>query len=419
MVALVARINAQPEVVAIFCTAIAQPEEQTMAHWSFKTTCKYHTQNEFNYCGAASAMMVLAEIGVAYSQLNQPTLFNQIQSNNLNKSGLWASDPIGLQTTLVNLKPAAFGNTFVVNKAMSEQAGSRKLVHALRQFGVSAIAMVYPIAHWIVVCGVQTDIDPVSGKYAILGFWVNDPLEEKRTHAGADVCGTHGHGKTHQWVHYSDWKTSYFTGNVYDSPNGAKQYISVCDPAVPTIAMPSQIEPAPYFDGVSLVPIDSVINVLKRELDLYSLATDDRMIEFASGTYGTPILVRRLDRDRGFYYLSPSMQGNAVLGFGQTDALFGNIQSVITFEKGATIFELDRNSVIQSLIGLSIELPSKRVFQLIENEFAVDPELVWQPCLQSVSPHLPFWRITSGSYTFYRRLDGQMFAELTFTPLGM
>ena len=39
--------------------------------WIKNTGAKYHTQDTSYYCGAATAMMVLAEIGVAYGALDQ------------------------------------------------------------------------------------------------------------------------------------------------------------------------------------------------------------------------------------------------------------------------------------------------------------------------------------------------------------
>src|SRR5262249_35865350 len=131
--------------------------------WIKNTGAKYHTQDTSYYCGAATAMMVLAEIGVPYSALDQDDLYTSNNSHNA-QSG-WYSDPVGLCYTMVHRKPASFSNTFVVYRQASEAAGSQKLVYTLQHYGVSPQVLVYGCAHWIVVCGVQTDVNPATGPY--------------------------------------------------------------------------------------------------------------------------------------------------------------------------------------------------------------------------------------------------------------
>ena len=49
----------------------------------------------------------------------------------------------------------------------------------------------------------------------------------------------------------------------------------------------------------------------------------------------------------------------------------------------------------------------------------VSPFLVWRPCRESWSPHLPFYQITVGDYRLYVRLDGEVFTRLTWEGKGM
>ena len=217
--------------------------------WIKNMGTKYHTQDTSYYCGGACAMMVLAEIGVGYGSLDQDDLYNSNHSHNVVAG--WASDPEGVRFTMVDRKPAAFGNTFVVYRQASEAGGSQKLVYTLEHYGVSPIVLVYGCAHWIVVCGVQTDVNPATGPYTIQGFWVNNPVHEaNEPHAAGDICGSGGsHGIENQWVSYATWQSTYFTGCAYDSADGSAQFISVCDPDVPKIAVPRRVEPVRYFDG--------------------------------------------------------------------------------------------------------------------------------------------------------------------------
>jgi hypothetical protein len=388
--------------------------------WIKNTGAKYHTQDTDYYCGAAAAMMVLAEIGVPYNALDQDDLYNSNHSHNAQPG--WASDPEGVRFTMVDRKPAAFGNTFVVYRQASEAGGSQKLVYTLQQYGVSPIVLVYGCAHWIVVCGVQTDVNPATGPYTIEGFWVNNPVyEDNEPHAAGDICGSgSSHGVENQWISYATWQSSYFTGCAYDSSDGSAQFISVCDPDVPKIAVPRRVEPVRYFDGRTIADARNIANVIKKEFGLFSLDKAKQTARLAKAKFGAPLLVQRLDVEGSYYYLTPSMERTNVIGYSQVDARFGNLESVFMFKRRARPFETDIRKVEQALVGRRIELPSERGrIQLVKGRFKVEKNLVWRPCRQAFSPHLPFWRINAEPFTFYQRIDGPVFAQLTLNGKGI
>jgi hypothetical protein len=388
--------------------------------WIKNTGCKYHTQDTGYYCGAACDMMVLAEIGVPYSSLDQDDLYNS--NHNHNAQPGWYSDPEGIRYTLVNRKPAGFNNTFVVYKKTTESEGSRKLVHTLKQYGVSPIVLVYGCAHWIVVCGVQTSVNPDTGPYTIDGFWVNNPVfEDNEPHSAGDICGSGGaHGVENQWITYPTWQGTYFTGCPYDSSDGNDQFISVCDPEDPNIPIPGRIEPVRYFDGQKIAEARRIAPALRKEIERLALAEAKPTARAARGTFGKPILVERLDKPGAYYYLVPSMERTSVIGYAHVDALYGNLETLTQFKRLAKPFETEIARVTERLIGARIELPEPdgRV-RLLKGKFKVEKTLVWKPCRQAWSPHLPFWRITLGSYTLYQRIDGPVFANLTVDGRGI
>jgi hypothetical protein len=388
--------------------------------WIKNTGSKYHTQDTSYYCGAASAMMVLAEIGVGYANLDQDDLYNS--NHNHNAQAGWASDPEGVRYTMVNRKPAAFTNTFVVYRKASEREASQKLVYTLQHYGVSPIVLVYGCAHWIVVCGVQTDVNPATGPYAVDGFWVNNPVwEDNEPHAAGDNCGSGGsHGVENQWISYPTWQNTYLTGCRYDSADGSLQYLSVCDPDEPKITLPRPTEPVRYFDGRSIAEARKVVAVLNQELRRLSLLEAKQTARVARGSFGTPLLVRRLDTEGRYYYLIPSMEKTSVIGYAQVDALSGYLESVFTLKSGTKLFETDVKKVTEQLTERRIDLPEEKGrFRLLKRKFQIEKNLVWRPCRQSYSPHLPFWRIVAEPFIFYQRIDGPVFAQLTLDGKGI
>lgn len=388
--------------------------------WIKNTGSKYHSQDTSYYCGAACDMMVLAEIGVPYASLDQDDLYSSNNSHNA-KPG-WYSDPEGVRYTMVNRKPASFTNTFVVYREAAEIAGSQKLVYTLQHYGVSPIVLVYGCAHWIVVCGVQTDVNPATGPYTIEGFWVNNPVwEDNEPHAAGDICGSGGsHGIENQWVSYASWQSTYLTGCNYDSPTSSLQYISVCDPDTPKIALPRQVEPMRYSDGRSLIEPGRILEILDKELQRYALDGNRKTSGVARGKFTAPLLVRRLDRESTFYYLVASMSGSKVLGYAQLDARYGNLEGLFTNKAAEKPFEVQLSKVQQRLANVVIELPDEKGrFRLVKGRFTVSKELVWKPCRQAYSPHLPFWEITAGPFRFYQRIDGPVFPQLSLNGRGI
>jgi hypothetical protein len=388
--------------------------------WIKNTGCKYHTQDTSYYCGAATAMMVLAEIGVAMGDLDQDDLYTS--NHNHNAQSGWYTDPEGLRFTMVDRKPAAFANTFVVYKQASEVAASQKLVYTLHQYGVSPMVLVYGCAHWIVVCGVQTNVNPATGAYTIEGFWVNNPVfEDNEPHAAGDTCGSGGsHGIENQWISYATWQDTYLTGCAYDSADGSRQFISVCDPEVPTIERPRHVAPVRYFSGRSLIGARQAQSALAKEIERFALAKTKPMARVVRGKWGKPLLVERLDAEAAYYYLVPSFEGRKVIGYAQVDARFGSLESLYTLRRPAAPLQDNVGKLERLLTGRKIELPRERGrFALAKGTFKVDRRLVWRPCRQAFSPHLPFWRINAGPFTFYQRIDGPLFAQLTLDGKGI
>jgi len=49
---------------------------------------------------------------------------------------------------------------------------------------------------------------------------------------------------------------------------------------------------------------------------------------------------------------------------------------------------------------------------------AIFPTLTWRPCLESLSPYLPFFHIHTGNRQLHLRLDGKVFGEISIRFSG-
>ena len=392
--------------------------------WSFATGNRYHTQDTSYYCGAACAMMILREIGVPYADLDQDDLYASNHGHNV-QSG-WATDPYGLCYTLNDRRPASFlPNYFVVHKRLTEAEGSRDVAFTLYHYKVSPAILVYHCQHWNVVCGVQTDVNPSAGSYVIEGFWLNNPVWDASvpSHDGTDTCGSGGvHGVANEYVTYAEWQTNRFNGCAYDAVGGATQWISVCDPEPPTIDLPRRREIRLHADGKHLIPHREIVKLAERGLEEHRLAESEWGREMlAEGSFGTPLLVHRLDRPNDYYYLTPWQRDGGVLGFVDNDARFGFFKSVRLFSHplkelliAATSKTDLADAVGRRVNNKRFELPEENGrFRVYPGTYCVPPVLVWKPCRESWSPHLPFYQLVIGSSVLYVRIDGAVFTQLT------
>ena len=339
-----------------------------------------------------------------------------------------ATDPYGLCFTLNDRRPASFlPNYFVVYKPTNEAEGTRDVVWTLFHYRVSPAILVYHCQHWNVVRGVQTDIAPDAGAYTVEGFWLNNPVywtpPPPPPHDDSDTCGSGGaHGLANEFVTYAEWQKNRFNGCAYDTPSGQSQWISVCDPEPRSIELPRRRSVEYLADGRRLVEMQNVAGFAMRGVETYRLAESEFMAPvFKAGQLGEPVLVMRLDEPGEYYYLSPWETDLGTAGFAQIDGRFGTFSSfqVLSAPNRDLLIGRDRRDQLQRRIarqidGLKVELPGQRgKFTIFPDTYSISPTLVWKPCRESWSPHLPFHQVTSGANTVYVRIDGQVFTQLT------
>jgi hypothetical protein len=139
----------------------------------------YHEQKDQGsdqFCGAASAQMVLESIGAGH--IDQEVLFTSCKACSADDSGRhWDSAPDGLVCTLNQRRPASFPGSFRLWELPSEEAISRKLCWAIER-GVAPIVLIAGGSHWIVVVGYEASALPRSSTdtdYQIIRFEVCDP----------------------------------------------------------------------------------------------------------------------------------------------------------------------------------------------------------------------------------------------------
>ncbi len=389
--------------------------------WTKNVGTAYHQQDTNYYCGAATAQMILDQIGAGL--IDQTTLYNSNHSNNTHSG--WATDPNGLATTLRNFRPAGFSNTFVVYKKATEIEGSEKIVYTLYKYGVATGTLVYGCGHWVAVLGVSTSVEPKAGvTYSINGFWINNPwppvpsfnnplLAPPPPHSGTDGCGSGGNrGISNEYVVYDpDWQDTYLTGCNWCGSFG---YISVCDPEIPKFGKLDIRRRMFWAKGDRMISIEEASKFALRGIEEHSLGRDKGFSKALDRAQpGKSMLVQRLDLPDSYYYIVPMIRDESVTAMLRVDGLRGNFRGARVLHEPVKRPFVDGKEVLKKLIDRPIELGERRGKLVIRKEaYCLYPAMVWRPCAESRSPYYPFSMITVGNTQIYIGHDGTVYTEL-------
>lgn len=382
----------------------------------------YHATGSASADGPAAVQMILEQIG-ASPPPSQAVIEAEITAGNVEPAD-WYSDPEGVKVALNNLKPPppTFTNHFVIFSYPAEADGSRKITYTLHHYQVATATLVYSGGHWIVVKGVQTDVDPLaSATYSIDGFWIHNPWPDDPV-AGAPSQDV--------WISYAQWASTYFTSNVYGPTGGnwLNKYVSVCDPAEPRLGklVPARIKPRAAGDHI-LSP-DLGLEALREEVRARALLESPQFARaWERGRPGEPMLVRRLDRPDEFTYLFPWGSDDGIVAAIQLDARFGILNEAALFTRPAPFPYFGRKEILRRLEAGVLEVnPAGRSHEIKRKPFqmrlwpgtwCLQQALVWQPCWESRSPAFPFYVLAVGPRVFFiSTLDGAVYDGLQ--PFG-
>jgi hypothetical protein len=385
----------------------------------------YHGAQASLMDGAASAQMILEQIGAL---LNQNTIHTTIQSSNVEPT-LWSADPEGMKGALNFHKPATFNNYFVMYARPTALQGSEKITYTLHHYQVATATLVFWGGVWLVVKGVQTDVDPQAGNpYTIEAFWIHNPWNP----AGA---------ANGEYVAYNPtWLNTYFTGVLVQDPsinqvsqwNG--QYISVCDPDLPDLPRQVLRPPELHADGEELIDRQEIIRLAEAHFKKHELATDESFAKAWDGSQiGEPQLVHNLDFPNSYDYLVPLSRQADVTALLRLDGRYGFLQNAISFPADFHFPRFTWDEVRKLLTGGVLEVTdwifedgcigqcTADRYRIYKDIFCLYPAMVWRPCWESRSPFFPFYLVTLGGRRFYiSSWDGTVYSRLhPFGPSGM
>jgi hypothetical protein len=388
-----------------------------------RTKVRTFRQENNKYCGPASAKMVLRWLKVTRSQ-NQ--LWDVLQDaadtlglplcESCEGSELcepWSTNPEALADVLKGLGKAPIKLISERSAAATDHAIVWSLIN-----DIPAVALVQGWAHWLVVHGYHVDRVPANiddTGYQLLGFDVIDPWPKTPARVFVDAA---------------EWRSDYLNGVPCGRFTGS--FVAVCDPE-PTRSKGGPTVPArpttwqdPKRGGrlagkaggsERMLPMERARSVAIDGIERAGLTKAEVWRTAMRGTKpGAPQVVHRLDRPRQLYLMVPFEKGKTTTAQVLVDAYSGALLTARATEnvKRTLAKPWSVDDAIERVARRRWDLPGARAnLQVRREALSASTTLVWKPCTESLSPFMPFTRVTYGDYAFYVRIDGEVFTELT------
>jgi hypothetical protein len=386
---------------------------------------KHIEQTEYFWCGAASAEMVLR-----FETPNlddQKTLFNQNTHDPATVA--WFSTPEGIADTLRDRVDASKYDRYQVKIVDSEEGISRKICWAIAENGEAPILLVYGRAHWI-VCTSYLATQPPGGVddpgYQIEYMFVNNPYM-KRSVASPDEDML-------EFVPYHEWQRHYVSYPV--PPNEENEDYKGKFIAISDIEDAGSFPYTPYLPTITGNPIASVAdaetgaNAVIMNDTVFSSFEPWKSFQGNVEVYKTFLMEDTVWGSDETYFVTytwtnaanPEFEIPLIVRMAARDTT--EFRGAVAVPKGSAYVKdhpemLDREAVQGKYFNETFTNEETGKSYLFQNG-TLQPNLFWRPCLESLSPYLPFYRVTfieedeQGPVEFYIRLDGVVFYTLHF-----
>lgn len=393
---------------------------------------EYHRQNTTIYCGSACAQMVLNYLGAG---LIPQTDIKDLSDDNTSEP-FWATAPDGLNFVMNHLDPRGEG-WFRLFEESDPYSITRKIIWTLHRFNVAPIALVFDMAHWVVVFGYDgISAYPTSSTdntYNIdnLIFFVHNPApalsgtDGTIQHLKADGCA--GGRSSITIVPGRTWFEEYMTGVFGDGSDQSRwigKFIAVCDPEPSSKENKNiQFKKSP-FNGKEIINSKKITELA---IAVFNKTVLKRISGIKKETKkyiqpGTPVLVKHLGHKNKYYYLTPITDiTKNIYSLISNDARYGNFREASytpKADKPLFFSPLTKNEILKA-IDIKIKTGGGAPIKIFKNTVSVSPVLVWKPCCESLSPFMPFHVAHIGDENFYVRIDKKVFTKLTTAKFGL
>jgi hypothetical protein len=352
-------------------------------------------QSQPDLGGGACAQMLLGD-----AALDQRALTRESHKLGSEEPG-WKMAPDALAKLLGNRSDRAFA----FHPDITADQAMRRCAWSILHDRIAPAVLIWKCRHWALVTGFEADAVPTAiddPHWGLRGFYLRNPS-----------------GPLDHHIDVRSWQAQYQTGVLHGIWRTRR--VVVCAGAAASATPEVRPEPEPPFVRRELLDPARIPGAAMAAVAGDRFARHPRWREAAMDTVpAAPMLVTRLNFPADHYYIVPMLrEGRATLLL-SLDAYDGGYResSPVAADHPASPAAAQAQLAAMRMRG-SVELEeSREPVPFWSNMSTVFPSLTWRPCLESLSPYLPFLQISTGNRLIHIRLDGKVFGEISIRFSG-
>jgi hypothetical protein len=345
--------------------------------------------------GAASAQMILGRAG-----LDQAALTREANKLGSEEPG-WKMAP----DALAKLLTVHAGHDFAFHPDITADQAMRRTAWSILHDRMAPAVLIWKCRHWGIVTGFEADRVPASiddESWGLLGFYLRNP-----------------YGPLDHHIDVASWKAQYQTGVLHGIWRTRR--VVICTGEAAAAAPKLKPDPEPPFLRREILDPARISRAALEAVTGDRFARHPRWREAAQDTApGVPMLITRLNFPADHHFIVPMLrQGRATLLL-ILDAYDGSYRESAPIDPDQPFAtDVARARLDTMLAQGAIETETgKDLVPVWPDTTAVFPTLTWRPCLESLSPYLPFFHIHTGNRQIHVRLDGKVFGEISIRFSG-
>ena len=306
---------------------------------------------------------------------------------------------------LAKLLTARAGRSFAFHPDITADQATRRCAWSILQDGVAPAVLIWKCRHWALVTGFEADALPASiddEHWGLRGFYIRNP-----------------YGPFDHHVDVRSWKAQYQTGVLHGIWRTRR--VVVCAGAAAAATPELRAEPEPPFIRRDLLDPARLPAAALAAVNGDRFARHPRWQEAARGTVpGEPMLVTRLNFPADHYFIVPMLRDGRATLLLILDATDGSYRESAPVDPDHPASPAAARARLDAMLAdgaVTLE-ESREPVPIWPGMTAVFPSLTWRPCLESLSPYLPFLHVNTGNRQLHIRLDGKVFGEISIRFSG-
>jgi hypothetical protein len=341
-----------------------------------------------------------AQTLIGNASLDQATLSREAYSLGSEEPG-WKMAPDALAKLLtVHAK-----RNFVLHPDITADQAMRRCAWSILHDRVAPAVLIWKCRHWALVTGFEADTAPASiddENWGLRGFYLRNP-----------------YGLLDHHIDVRSWKGQYQTGVLHGIWRTRRAVVCTGAAAIATPEL--RPEPEPPFIRQDLLDPARVPAAAIAAIRGDRFARHPRWQEAARDTVpGEPMLVTRLNFPADHHFIVPMLRDGHPTLLLILDGYDGSYRESAPVDPDHPASRAAARAQLDAMLAegtVALESSSEPV-PLWSDTTAVFPSLTWRPCLESLSPYLPFLQVNTGNRQVHIRLDGKVFGDISIRFSG-